>query len=106
MFTRVVDCILRPEKRGEFNTVLRDQILPSVRKQPGFVNLIGLTSHERPDHALAITFWKTKEDADRFYLTSAPMMDYLRPLVSYEPFVEHFTLDAAVFQIAASGKAA
>ncbi len=62
MFTRVFDCILKPEKRGDFNTVLRNQILPAVRKQPGFVNLIGLTSHERP----AITFWKTKEDADRF----------------------------------------
>lgn len=106
MFTRVVDCILKPEKRGEFNTVLRDQILPSVRKQPGFVNLIGLTSHERPDHALAITFWNTKEDADRFYLTAAPMMDFLRPLVSHEPFVEHFTLDATMFGIASTGKAA
>jgi hypothetical protein len=106
MFARVVDCILKPEKRGEFNTVIHDQILPIVRKQPGFVNLIGLTSHERPDHALAITFWKTKEDADRFYLTAAPMMDHLRSLVTNEPFSEHFTVDATMFEIASAGKAA
>lgn len=106
MFTRIVDCTLKPEKRADFNKTLHDQVLPVVKTQPGFVELIGLTSSEHPDHALAITFWRTQEDADRFYVHAAPMVDTLRPLLAKEPAVEHYYLDSLIFPFTAAGKAA
>jgi heme-degrading monooxygenase HmoA len=90
MYARIVDCKLQPERRQDFNTTLRDSILPTVKNQPGFVELIGLMSDEQGNHALAVTFWKTKEDADRFYLQAAPMRDYLSTLTAEPPHVEHF----------------
>ncbi len=104
MFTRVVHCTLKPEKRGEFNTTLQEQILPEIKKQPGFVTLIGLESSERPNYALAITFWKTQEDADRFYRRNAPMVDHLNPLVTKSE-VEHFFVDSK-FDVLGKGQAA
>ena len=103
MFTRVVHCTLKPERRTEFSQILHDKVLPEIQNQPGFVTLIGLTSDEKPDHALAVTFWKSREDADRYYQGSAPMVDYLKPLVKSAE-VEHFNVDGKLFQV--MGKAA
>ncbi len=105
MFTRIVHCTLKPERRTEFNQVLQEKVLPEVQNQPGFVSLIGLTSDEKPDHALAVSFWRSKEDADRYYQGSAPMMDYLKPLLKSSE-VEHFHADGALFQTLSAGQAA
>jgi heme-degrading monooxygenase HmoA len=105
MFTRVVHCTLKPEKRTEFNQVLHEKVLPEVKNQPGFVTLIGLTSDEKPDHAIAVTFWKSREDADRYYQRSAPMVDHLKSLLNSSE-VEHFNVDGALFPFLGAGKAA
>ena len=105
MFTRVVHCTLKPEKRTEFNQVLHDKVLPEVKNQPGFVTLVGLMSDEEPDHALAISFWLSREDADLYYQGSAPMVDYLAPLLKTSK-VEHFNVDGTLFQILTEGIAA
>ena len=44
MFTRIVECRVKPDKRDEFNNKLRNDVLPILQKQPGFVDLIGLAS--------------------------------------------------------------
>ena len=105
MFTRVVHCTLKPERRTDFSQVLHEKVLPEVKNQPGFVSLIGLTSDEKPDHAMAVTFWKTREDADRYYQGSAPMMDHLKPLTKSSE-VEHFTVDGELLELLGKGKAA
>ncbi len=104
MFTRVVHCTLKPERRSDFNKTLQEKVLPEIKTQPGFVSLIGMMSDEKPNHALAITFWNTKQDADRYYQQGAPMLDYLTPLVD-KAEIEHFTVDK-VFEFLATGKAA
>lgn len=103
MFTRVVHCTLKPEHRTEFNQILNDKVLPEIQNQPGFISLLGFISDENPDHALAVTFWKTRQDANRYYQGSAPIMDYLKPLVKSAD-VEHFNVEGELFQ--AKGKAA
>ncbi len=44
MFTRIVECHVKPEKKDEFNNKLRSEVLPILQKQPGFVDLIALAS--------------------------------------------------------------
>ncbi len=104
MFTRVVHCTLKPETRGEFDKTLHEKILPEIKKQPGFMTLIGLVSSERPNYAMAVTFWRTQEDADRYYRLNAPMVDHLKPLVT-KAEVEHFFVDSG-FDVAGKSQAA
>jgi len=42
MFTRIVECQVKPNKRDELKDRLRSEVLPLLQKQPGFVDLIGL----------------------------------------------------------------
>ena len=38
MFTRFVECHVRPDKKGDFTHKLRNDVLPILQKQPGFVD--------------------------------------------------------------------
>lgn len=99
MYTRVFECSLQPTSREDFTRTLHDSVLPILQKQPGFVELIGLVSDDRFDHALAITVWKASEDASRFYSMQEPMLDVLKPLLSEPPKLENYVLDASLFPV-------
>ncbi len=104
MFTRILKCTLKPEKKEEF--VQAAQKLTSAYKgQVGFLDLLTLISDEHPDQAFVIAVWKTRGDAEKFYLSSAPLLD-LTPFVhSHE--IEHYHLGTStVFNKIAAGKAA
>ena len=42
MFTRIVECHVKPERKDDFENKLRNEVLPILQKQPGFVDLIAL----------------------------------------------------------------
>src|SRR6266508_4215025 len=106
MYARIVSCTLPTEKREDFNQILRDQVLPILKKQPGFVDLFGMLSEEQPDNTLGIALWDSKEDADHFYIHSEPLLDLLKPLLTHPPVVEHYNVQTSIFQHATAGKAA
>ena len=43
-----------------------DKIVPILKKQPGFVDEIVLVSDADSNRVLALSFWKTREDAERY----------------------------------------
>ncbi len=103
MFTRMMTCKVKPDKKEEFLEAARQ--LPSAYKnQTGFVDLLTLISEEHPDRALVAAIWRTKADSQEFYKNRAPLLD-LKPFLEEEQ-IEHYYLEtSSVFQIA-SGKAA
>ena len=105
MYTRTVDCTIKPELKEEFSKAVVNQVLPPVKKASGFIELMCLFSDEKPDHATVITFWKSKSDADDFYRLTSPMVELLHPYLKTHS-VEHFVVEfSTTFKIAA-GKAA
>ena len=103
MFTRIMACKVRPDKKEEFLEAARQ--LPSAYKnQAGFVDLLTFISDDRPDRALVVAVWRTKSDSHEFYLKHAPLLD-LKPFLEEEN-IEHYYLEtSSVFKIA-GGKAA
>ena len=106
MYARIVTCTLQTEKREDFNQILRDQVLPILQKQPGFVDLFGMVSAEQPDNTLGIALWNSKEDTDHLYIHSEPLLDSLKPLLTHPPIVAHYNVQTSVFEHATEGKAA
>ena len=66
MFTRVVEVTTKPGKSHEVANAINEKILPFLRQQPGFLDEMVLTSDMESNRALGISFWKTKEDAERY----------------------------------------
>jgi quinol monooxygenase YgiN len=103
MFTRMLNCTLKPEKKDQFLEAAR-QLAGAYKNQTGFVDLLTFISDENPNRAIVVAVWKTKSDSAEFYKTRAPLLD-LKPFLEEER-IEHYYLETSgVFKIA-SGKAA
>ena len=77
MFTRMMTCTVKPEKKEEFLEAAR-QLASAYKNQPGFVDLLTLISEEHPNQALVVAVWRTKSDSQEFYKNRAPLLD-LKP---------------------------
>jgi heme-degrading monooxygenase HmoA len=66
MYTRVVEIHSKSGKARELCNAIDDKVLPILNKQPGFVDETVIVSDTEPNHILALSFWKSREDAHRY----------------------------------------
>jgi heme-degrading monooxygenase HmoA len=66
MFTRVVELTSKSGKARELCNTIDDKVLPILKKQAGFVDETVIVSDTEPDRVLALSFWRTREDAQRY----------------------------------------
>jgi heme-degrading monooxygenase HmoA len=107
VYTLIIEGTLKADKKQEFNTAWRNEILPTLKKQNGFVDEMLLFETENPNRGVGLSFWKRGEDAERYQRDVFPqLVNSLRHLIETAPTVRSFTVEAAeTFRIAA-GKAA
>jgi heme-degrading monooxygenase HmoA len=107
MFTRIVECHVKPEKKDELENKLRNEVLSTLQKQPGFVDLIALESEEESEQLVAISFWNTKQDAERYHREQYPRIaEMLKPLMKRDPKVDTFNVAHSTAHRISAGKAA
>ncbi len=92
MFTRNVTMKLKPNTAPELNRLIENEILPLLRKQPGFRDEITFVAPERSE-AVAISFWETKENCETYNRTGYPeILKIVAKVVEGTPKVEIFEL--------------
>lgn len=107
MFTRIVECSVKPDKKDEMQQRLRNEILPLLQKQPGFVDEITLASEHDPERMVAISFWKTREDAERYHRETFPrIQEILKTALKGSPRVETYNVEDSTAHRIAAGRAA
>ena len=107
MFTRVVTITSKTGKARELARTINDKVLSLLRGQPGFVDEIVLISDENPDRFLALSFWRTQEDAEKYNREGFPAVnEMIRTHIEGAPKVETFNLEQSTFHKIAAGKAA
>ncbi|HZU43528.1 MAG TPA: antibiotic biosynthesis monooxygenase [Terriglobales bacterium] len=107
MFTRIVDCTVKPEKKEEYTQRITNEVMPILQKQPGFVDCITLTSDTDPERVVAISFWNTKNDAERYHRENySRIMSILEPALQNEPRVHTYNVEQSTAHKIAAGKAA
>src|ERR1044071_1709989 len=79
MFTRHVIMELKPNATPEFANVVESKILPLLRKQKGFRDMITFVARDRSE-AIAISFWDTKQEAEAYNVSGYP--EVLKTLTS------------------------
>src|SRR5260370_5020240 len=95
MFTRIVECYVKREKRSEFADKLQKHVLPILQSQAGFVDALNLSSDEEPERMLAISLWKSRADAERYHRDHffSGILETLRPFLRDEPSVEFYNVE-------------
>ena len=107
MFTRVVEVTTKSGKAREVCNTIRDKALPILRNQNGFVDELTLVSTNDPNRVLAISFWKTREDAQQYNSQQFQnITSLIRNHLEGDPQVETFDVDTSTTHKIAAGKAA
>lgn len=106
MFARTVALRLKPNSLKEFMQVFDSQVLPLLRKQPGFNDVITLAMTGGTE-VTAISLWETKEQAEAYHNAAYPqVVKSLEPLLDGSPKLRVSDLVTSSFHKVAAGVAA
>ncbi|SRR5579862_3721840 len=72
MFARNVALHLKPNSLEEFSRAFDSEVLPLLRKQPGFRDEITFSTPN--GSVIAISLWDTKEHAEAYNATAYPLV--------------------------------
>ncbi len=95
MYTRIVEVTSKVGKAKELCQTVEEKVLPMLRKLQGFKDEIVLISQSDPNRVLAISFWNSRQDAERYHREQFPKVtETIRNLCAADPQVE--TYDVAL----------
>jgi heme-degrading monooxygenase HmoA len=106
MFARIVSLQVKPNTHKEFTEVFEKELLPTLRKQPGFRDEI-LFVVPGGSEVVAISLWDSKENADTYNRTTYPeVLKTLAKVIERTPEVKTFDVAASTFHKIAARAAA
>ena len=83
MFARVIEFVTKYEKKDEFIKTVKNEVLPILKKQVGFLEILPLFPEMKEEKAVYITLWAEKKDAERYYKEVFPRVEEIvRPFLS------------------------
>ena len=98
MFARKVAVRLKPNSLREFTNLMNREILPWLRRQEGFLDLIILAVTDSTEVA-TITFWDHKRNAEAYNSTGYPeALKLLEELLDGAPYVKTFDVLSSTLQ--------
>src|SRR5207253_9736501 len=107
MFTRVVEITCKSGKAKELSNIINEKVVPILKKQAGFVDEAVLVSDTESTRILGLSFWNSKDDADRYNREQYPkIQEMLKPLLETEPVIRTFDVPTSTTHRIVSGKAA
>jgi heme-degrading monooxygenase HmoA len=107
MHTLIIEGTLKSGTKNDFTKAWTKEILPTLKKQQGFVEEVLLFETASPDRGVGLSFWNTKQDAEKYQREVFPrIVDSVQQYIQNPPTVRSFDVEASeMFRIAA-GKAA
>jgi hypothetical protein len=98
MFARKVAARLKPNSLVEFTNIMEREILPWLRTQEGFLDLITLVIPESREVA-TISFWEDKGNAQAYNASGYPeVLKILATVLDGNPYVKTFDVVGSTFQ--------
>jgi quinol monooxygenase YgiN len=100
MFARILDFEVKMEKKEEFVKTMKNQVLPILKKQTGFMEVLPFFPEKmREERVFTISLWATKQDADRYEREFYPKInDMLKPFMTSPVEVNYYNLETTLCQ--------
>lgn len=106
MFARIVEFIPKHEKKEEFIKTVKNEVLPILKKQPGFLELLPLFPETTTEKVMVISIWSEKKQAEKYMVETFSKVEeilkpYLTTPITVRPYMvetklaEHFVAAVA-----------
>ena len=98
MFARILEFGIMPQKREELIAVIKNEVLPILKTQVGFLEILPFFPVETTNPAaINVSVWATKEDAERYVKVTYPkILAILKPFLTTPVTTRVFTLETAL----------
>jgi heme-degrading monooxygenase HmoA len=107
MYTRVMEVRAKKGKAKELVRVVDEKGAKILKSSPGFMDMVCLISDENPDQVVGISFWRNKQDAERYNREQfSKFAETMRDFVEGTPTVRTFDVEHSSYHHIAKGKAA
>ena len=97
MFARIVEFIPKLEKKEELVKVLRNEVLPILKKQTGFMEILPFFPETKNEKVITVTLWTEKRYAERYEHDAFPKVEeilqtYLTTPITFKTYNVETTL--------------
>jgi heme-degrading monooxygenase HmoA len=98
MFARILDFEVKMEKKDEFVKVLKNEVLPILKRQIGFHEILPFFPEKMKDErVITVSLWATKADAERYEREYYPkVLDIVKPFLTTQVKVNYHNLETTV----------
>jgi quinol monooxygenase YgiN len=98
MFARILAFEVKPEKKEDFVKVIKNQVLPILQKQIGFLEILPFFPEKiKEEKACTISLWTAKADAERYEREIYPKVyDILKPFLTTPVEVNYYNLETTL----------
>ena len=97
MFGRVLTLHVRLEKRPELDCQMVKEVIPIIKRSAGLIEILVLQDEVDLDKLLIISFWKTREDADRYHARFFDKVKaMMEPYVTFPPAMRMYKVEDGV----------
>jgi quinol monooxygenase YgiN len=97
MFARIVEFIPKPEKKEEFLKLVRNEVLPILKKQPGFLEILPFVPESKTEKMITVTLWTEQQNAKRYEREAYPRVEeILRPYLTTPVTFKHYNVETSL----------
>jgi hypothetical protein len=97
MFARIVEFIPKLEQKETFVKVVRDEVLPILKQQAGFLEILPFFPETKTEKMMTITLWAEKRDAERYEREMYSKVEgILKPYLTTPITFKHYNVETSV----------
>jgi len=83
MFARIVEFVPKFEKKDDLIKTVKNEVIPILKKQPGFLELLPFFPETTNEKVFTVTLWMEKRDAERYERETFPKVEnILKPYMT------------------------
>lgn len=97
MFARILEITPKFEKKEEFIRTVRQEVVPMLKKQPGFLELLPFFPEVKNEKVIAITLWTEKYEAEKYVREVFPKVEeILKPYLTQPIEVKMYKVETTL----------
>lgn len=98
MFARILDCEVKLEKKEELVKIIKNEVLPILKKQTGFLEILPFFPEKmKEEKVITISLWTTKADAERYEREFYPkVLNIVKPFLTTPVNVSYHKLETTL----------
>ncbi len=106
MISRIVSCTVKRDKVNEFRNALKNELLPKIIREPGFVDVIESIDNGSGTF-VCTTFWESRQDVEQYDKgLFQEVAQRLVPLLEGQPDIKTLNVENSTVHDISAGKAA